>query len=229
MMPSNTVSPYDGKPTTTHGLDRNDISIFSIITKEITPGLAKFADWVSIVLVVCFLVVVITNFHPYQTPNEKMILGAVFYAVALLGYPIFRTFWRFYLKKETHIMMNAELFMVKRPRGWKKYNRTLEHSFYMIPHDKSKIEAEIIDHNIQQGNVTAAAHTMRCYSNAFHICLNYMGTRQDILTVMGHKEATAILARLTLCDETINAQIGMGDGVPLKPEDQWNNNTGDIT
>jgi len=227
-MPDNTISPYEGDPLTTHGVDSKGFSIFTIITKGITPGRAKFADGASVVLVVCFLVVMLAAFHPHQTPNESMVLGAVFYGVLLFGYPIFRAYWRYYLKKTTQTMMTAELFMVKRWRGWKKYDRTLAHFFYMIPHDKSKIEAEIIDHNIRQGNVSAAAHTMRCYSDSFHICLNYHGTRHDILTVMGHKQACAILARLTLCDETINAQTGMGDGVPLNPSDQWNNQTGDI-
>lgn len=229
MMTKKTISPYDGKPTTKHGMDRNGVSVFTITAKEMTPGRAKFADWASAVLVGCFLVVVLANFHPHQSKDESMILGAVFYAVLLLGYPVFRIFWRFYLKKETQIILTAELFMVKRWGGWKKYDRSLEHSIYMIAHDKSKVEAEVIDHNIQRGNVTSAAHKMRYYSNSHHICLNYLGTRHDILTVMGHKEAVAILARLTLCDETINAQTGMGDGVPLNPAEQWNNQTGDIT
>jgi len=66
-------------------MDRNGVSVFTVTAKETTPGRAKFTDWASSVLVICFLVVVLANFHEHQTPNESMILGAVFYGVLLLG------------------------------------------------------------------------------------------------------------------------------------------------
>jgi len=224
MVTKNTILPYDGKPKTSHGVDGNSVSVFTIKTKELTPVRAKIADWLAILTVAFFISLPIIRLYIHHKETEFVTLGLVFYFFAVFGFPLFSALWRFNFKKEVKIMLTAELFMVEHWSGWKRYNRTLAHSFFMIPHDKAKKEAEKIDLDIQRGH---ASSRTRYYSDSYHLCYSYAGTRHDIVTVMGHKEASAILARLTLCDETINAQTGMGDGIPLSPADQWNN-SGDI-
>jgi len=51
------------------------------------------------------------------------------------------------------------------------------------------------------------------YGESFHITLEYVGHRNDLLTVFGPKDALAILARLTACDEVLSARSKTGAGL----------------
>jgi len=55
-----------------------------------------------------------------------------------------------------------------------------------------------------------------------------MGQRNDIMVVLGQKEAMAIRNRLVLCDGVMDTQATPGTGAPLDPADQWSAQPGEI-
>ena len=68
----------------------------------------------------------------------------------------------------------------------------------------------------------------RYYGDSFHVVFEYLGQRNDIATVYGHKDASAIVNRLKACDKRLNQLAGMGDEAALDPDDQWNKGPGEI-
>ena len=67
----------------------------------------------------------------------------------------------------------------------------------------------------------------RWFANSFHL-LDYLGQRNDVLTVFGPKEAMAIVTRLNACDNVLDALARRGQGTPLTPADEWGDQPGAI-
>ena len=137
--------------------------------------------------------------------------------------------WRFLLKKKTRIVMTAGRFSVKTWRGWKHFDRTLPHKFAVIAHDKTQAEQDKRELQLRRDQAAGRiVSRTRYYGQSFHIVFEYVGQRHDVLTVFGQKQALAVAARLKACDGVLDRKAGMGEGVALDPDDQWDRGPGDI-
>lgn len=82
---------------------------------------------------------------------------------------------------------------------------------------------------MQQAQITRKPiRKQRWYANSFHVSFDYLGQRNDIMTVYGQKEAVAIATRLKACDDVLDALARRGQGTPLTPADEWGDQPGAI-
>lgn len=113
--------------------------------------------------------------------------------------------------------------------GWKVFDRTLPHKFSALAHDKTRAEQEQIDLAVRKEQARGRIiGKTRYYGESFHIVFEYLGQRQDLLTIYGPKAAKSVLSRLIACDSVMNTQTRMDEGISLDPEDEWSEDTGDI-
>ncbi|WP_339635769.1 hypothetical protein [uncultured Sneathiella sp.] len=96
-------------------------------------------------------------------------------------------------------------------------------------HDYAPEENRLHDFEVrraaQKGKVVSK---LPIYGESFHLSFEYMGQRNDVMTIYGQKVALAVLARLRACDQVLNNQASVGDGFATRPEDQWADQPGDI-
>ena len=194
---------------------------FTISPRELTPLRAKVADNGAIVLAIGAAIYgfMILQASP-MTPDSYYWIPVIGPMVAL---PLIRKVLRHLLKRSWKMVITADQFKVEKWYGWKKYDRQLPHKFSILVHDKTKLEQEKIELDLRKGKQKDKTYSQLCYyGNSFHISYEYLGQRNDIATVFGHKQALALVTRLQACDDV------MGDGTPLTPDDQWGDRPGDI-
>jgi len=133
------------------------------------------------------------------------------------------------LKTEWKIIITADHLTFK---NWEKelvFDRRLPHKFRLLRHDEAQLEKEKIEKKLREGKVKNKTYTeLAYYGKSSHISYEYLGQRNDIGTVFGEKEAIALITRLKACDKVMDAQGKMGDGTALSPNDQWDDQPGDI-
>ena len=221
------VSPFDGEPLTEQFTDKSGNTGFRVTPKVLTPLRVKLAEFLGSISALGLmgggLYALVNAHHP-----ADWLWGAAFFG-PLLAYPLLNWFWRLLLYKETRLVLTIDQFKFRSWIGWKIYDRKRAHKFTMLLHDKTQAEKDAHELRIRQGQARGQViANKRYYTDSYHLSFEYLGQRNDVLTVYGRKEALAILARLKACDERLNNLARMGDGVPLAPEDQWNEQPGDI-
>lgn len=226
-MTKNIISPFQGEPRTEEFTDKSGNTEFRVTPQYLTPLRVKLAEFLAVISTLGFLGGGFCILS--ATPNPA---GWLFWA-ALLGplaaYPLLNGYWRRTLRKQTHIVMTIDQFKFLSWKGWQCYDRKLRHKFVLLLHDKTQAEKDEHDLEIREGQMRREVIApKRYYADSFHLSFEYLGQRNDVLTVYGNKEALAILARFKACDERLNQLGSIGDGIALKPEDQWNDQPGDI-
>jgi hypothetical protein len=126
-------------------------------------------------------------------------------------------------------MLTLDQFSVEKMFGWRHYDRLLPHRFALVQHDWAQAEQENAEFQAAQAQRRGKLiRKRRWYSNSFHVSFDYIGQRNDVLTVYGQKKALAILTRLNACDNVLDALARRGQGTPLTPEDEWGDQPGAI-
>ena len=221
------VSPFDGKPLTEQFADESGNTAFRVTPQALTPLRVKLAEFLAGISVLGLMsggfYALVDAHHP-----TDWFWGAAFFG-PLLAYPLLNWFWRLFLYKETQLVMTTDKFKFLSWKGWQSYDRKLPHRFALVLHDKTQDEKDAHDLAVRQGQAHGQVIApKRYYTDSYHLSFEYLGQRNDVLTVYGHKEALEILARLKACDEILDGVARMGDGIALDPEDQWNNQPGGI-
>ncbi len=221
------VSPFNGKPATEQVTNADGIASFHVRPYELTPLRAKIADIAGSITALGLNAAGIIQFEVFIGEPDWL------WAVALVGpwlaYPLIRRLYRVLLKKGTEIVITPEQFKFRTWKGWQTYDRQLPHKFALIPHDRAQAEKEEHDLEIRQEQARRQIISKtRYYGESYHLSFEYLGQRNDVLTIYGRKEALAVLARLKACDEVMDSQARMGDGIALDPEDQWSDQPGEI-
>ena len=223
MMNRKIISPFHGKPTTELFTDKNGNTAFRITPLAITPQRVKFAEFLAAMSALGLswggFQILSGIPHPEDWLWPALLLGP------WLSYPILNWLWRCILQTETRIEMTTDEFKFRSWSGWKTYDRKLPHKLSLIPHDKAQEEKDEHDLTIRQGQPTIRK---RYFGDSYHLSYDYLGQRNDVLTVFGYKDALTILARLKACDERLDQLASMGDGIALDPEEQWDNQPGGI-
>jgi len=221
------VSPFNGKPATEKVTEADGTSYFRIRPCELTPVRAKISDMAGSMTALGLNVAGIYQFEVFVGDPHWL------WGLALVGpwlaHPLIWRLYRVLLRKETEIVITPEEFRFRTWKGWQTYDRQLPHKFALIPHDKARAEKEA--HDLETRREQARGQFVsktRYYGESYHLSFEYLGQRNDVLTIHGRKEALAVLARLKACDEVMDAEARMGDGIALDPEDQWSDQPGEI-
>jgi hypothetical protein len=94
----------------------------------------------------------------------------------------------------------------------------------MLAHDKAPDEEDEIEASRRGGR---AGVPRRYYTRSYVVTYDYLGQRHDIVVMMGKKEASALHARLVLCDRLLDAERNRRDAA-LTTGPDWAPETGVI-
>ena len=120
------------------------------------------------------------------------------------------------------MVITAEEFRFRSWLGWRVFDRSLDHRFALVLHDKARRERD--RHELEERKAQLHRRLFkkrRYYQESWHLSFNYVKQRNDIVAIYGAPEARAVQARLTAIDEVINARAKRSDGTAMRPEDQW--------
>lgn len=222
-------SPFDGEPRTVHGTDDNGNPALFVTARAVTPLRARIADACTAIAILHCWGIGLTMLQREAQDAISIGLMVGFIAAPVLARSAIRRFCHDCLAKTSEVAFTERTFAVRRPDGWEVYDRQLPHRFALIAHDRAQAERDQHDYEKQQASINrAAVMPTRYYGDSFVLSFEHLGQRNDVLVVYGPKQAQAILARLTLCDNIMDAQLQKGKGVPLEPADQWGRQPGDI-
>jgi len=225
--PTTNLSPFHGKPDTKQYLGEDGELSFHIYPRELTPLRAKIADTLAPLSAAAMAWEGFLFVNAIPAPADWYYWAAI--GGPFLALPLLILSYRFLLKRRWSMVLTPDQFKVLTLCGWQSYDRRLPHKFALLPHDKTQIEKEEIERQLRQGNGHGKTYSQLCYyGDAFHLSYEYLGQRNDIATIFGQKQAIALAARLKAVDEVMDAQAKMGDGTPLSPDDQWDDQPGDV-
>ncbi|MBV8978186.1 MAG: hypothetical protein JO261_04395 [Alphaproteobacteria bacterium] len=220
-------SPFAGKPATRQIADHNGAPGFQVQPRVLTPIRAMAVNWLTGIAVVAGVGYGLAGVASSPSPDSGMLTAAV--AVPLVGGFVLYEALRSLFRKRVQLMFTLDRFSVKTLFGWKHYDRLLPHRFALLQHDWTQAEQE------QQEFQAALAQRrgklirkQRWFGKSFHVSFDYLGQRNDVLTVYGPKEAMAIVTRLNACDSVLDALARRGQGTPLTPADEWGDQPGAI-
>src|SRR6185312_10202527 len=183
-------SPFAGKPATTQVADHNGAPAFYVQPRVLTPVRAMAASWLTGLGVVAGIGYGLADIANAPNPDSGMLTGAI--VVPLVGGFVLYGALRSLLRKRVRLLLTLEQFSVKTLFGWKHYDRLLPHRFALLQHDWTQAEQE--QHQFQAAHAQMRGKVFRkhrWYGNSFHVSFDYLGQRNDLLTVYGPKEAMA--------------------------------------
>ena len=220
-------SPFAGKPATRQTADRNGAPAFDVQPCVLTPVRAMAASWLTGLGVTGGFGFGLFGVATAPNPDSGMLTAAL--VVPAVGGFVLYGALRFLLRKRTRLMLTLDQFSVETMFGWKHYDRLLPHRFALLQHDWAQAEQENAEFQAAQAQRQGKLiRKRRWYANSFHVSFDYIGQRNDVLTVYGGKKAMAILTRLNACDNVLDALARRGQGTPLTPEDEWGDQPGAI-
>lgn len=220
-------SPFAGFPATRQHKDKGGNLTFTVTPLVLTPLRARAADFLGGVSAAALLIggVYVVSHLPGATGGHWL----ASLLAPWLGYHLFKAIWRYLLRKETRIVLTADEFRVWTWRGWKIFDRQIPHKFAAIRHDKTVAERERNELEIRKAQAAGKIISKtRYYGESFHLSYEYLDQRNDVMTIFGQKEARAVRDRLKAIDEVLNAAMRKGDGIALDPEQEWNDQPGEI-
>jgi hypothetical protein len=220
-------SPFAGKPATWQVTDRNGLPAFHVEPRVLTPFRAMAVSSLSNLGTLAGIGYGLLTAAGADNPDGGMLVAAI--AVPVAGGLMLRQMLDSLLRKRVRIMLTLERFSVRTLFGWKHYDRELPHRFALVPHDSTQAERDEEEFRMQQAQITRKPiRKQRWYADSFHVSFDYLGQRNDIMTVYGQKEAVAIATRLKACDDVLDALARRGQGTPLTPTDEWGDQPGAI-
>ncbi|QYZ64676.1 MAG: hypothetical protein HPY30_00910 [Gammaproteobacteria bacterium (ex Lamellibrachia satsuma)] len=220
-------SVFGGFPSTRKSSNDHGDPIIAIMARCPTPRRTKAADILSLTTTISVAAGALVYLQ-----NQPGAIGAeeaTLVAGSLLTYPLFKSGWRFLLKKKIRITLDLTTFSFKTWRGWKHFDRTLPHGYALLPHDKTKAEAR---HNEFRTRLAQAEGEViqppEYFGEAVHLCFIHAGQRIDITAIYGKKMALALQSRLQLCDGVLDAHAGINGGTHLSPQQSSTPQPGDL-
>lgn len=221
------VSPFEGDPPTEEFTDKGGDTAFRVTPQVLTPLRVKLAEFLASTSVLGLMG------GGFYAMTERPDASAWLWLAVLIGpaiaFPLLNGFWRLFFYTGTEMVLTTDQFKFRSWSGWKSFDRKLEHRFVLVLHDKTQKEKDANELAVRQGQARGQVIApKRYYTDSYHVSFEYLGQRNDVLTVYGHKETVMIIARLKACDERLNKISGMGDGIALDPEDQWTDQPGGI-
>jgi hypothetical protein len=210
--------PFHGKPLTREVTDENGNLRFDVTAQVLTPERAKIADELAIWTAAAVAALLIL----YVMKHDPSLPKLVFAAAAFFLRPLFELAWRKTLRRTVKMVIAEQEFRFRSWLGWRVFDRSLDHRFALVLHDKARQERD--KHEFEERKAQLRRRVIkkrRYYQESWHLSFNYLKQRNDIVAIYGAPEARAVQARLTAIDEVINARAKRSDGTAMRPEDQW--------
>lgn len=219
-------SPFDGFPETRQSVINGKLT-FTVRPRVLTPVAAKASDFLAKASIGywVFGLFISAEDHPISSQWGWLL----YWGSALALYPAFLWFWKSIMKTGKTIVLNEDEFRITGVFFNERYNRKLPHSFALIRHDKTT--SEQMQHEFEVRKASAHGNVIMkkpYYAESFHLTFEYMGQRNDVLEIYGHKDALAVVTRLKAIDDVLDGITQGGQGAPLEPEDQWSTGPGEI-
>jgi hypothetical protein len=215
-----TLSPFDGGPATHERLDEHGNPVITVRICEWTPLRLKWAEALGVIAGI--LIGALDGYVLYILGVTGPALLIAWLLILMAGGYLAMDFIHGKMLKRTEVVFTPQEFRVKDGTEWFVYDRTLNHRFLMMKHDRAREEREKHDLQIRRaqmrGNVIAIT---RYYDDSYHIVFDYLGQRFDVVTVYDQKRATAVAARLKACDQVMDTKGKMGEGEVMSPDEQW--------
>ena len=220
-------SPFAGQPATRQVADANGNPAFLVEPRVLTPLRVQMVNLLTGVATVGLFIYSFGTLVGMDNPDSGSLTAAL--TMPLVGAVAVHAMLKSLFRKRVRIMMTLERFSVRGLFGWKHYDRLLPHRFAVLPHDWQQAERDMDEYRMQQAQLQRQPmKKSKLYANSFHISFDYLGQRNDLMTVFGQKEAVAIAMRLKACDDVLDALVRRGQGTPLSPQDEWGDQPGAI-
>lgn len=223
------VTPWEGYPRTRARVDAHGRRMFTIKPRALTPLRAQLADGLAQLLALGTTVAGYAYLirMPDAPPDWVWLVPLAFAPVTL---PPLRLTFKQFLKRSFRIDVTHDAVKLRTWwGGWKSFQRTLPHKVSVLEHDQAQLERQFEDlkrvRAQQRGE--PAKFPKQYYGHSFHIALDYVGQRYDLLTVFDQKHASAIAARIRACGQLLDGDAGHGDGVADDPSRHWGGDGGD--
>lgn len=221
------LSPFAGKPKTRQITGRDGAPVFIVSPRVLTPFRAKIADTLTLwgaIAGIGFALLRVADMPGATEWHFAAAIGGPVIAAVVLKDAV-----RWLFKKRRHIKLSLDEVAVRRFFFWKRFDRQLPHKFSLIVHDKAQAERDMHEFQIMEGQLRKQpVRKSRYYTESWHLSFDYVGQRNDLLTVFGAKDAQAVLARLKAIDEVLDAVMRKGHGTPLSPQQEWGEQPGEI-
>lgn len=218
--------PFAGEPATTQFVESGEPG-FKVTAKSLTPGRRRLADLLGLGACLSICASAIASMSPEAAAQPFWAwpiaaFGPLFFkrqAANLFAAP---------LKTTTEVVFTKKLIRVRRGLRRQSFDRALPHRFLMLAHDRALDERERHEFAARIAQQGQLVRKKKYYGHSYHIVLEYLGQRNDLLTVYGRKDALAILARLKAVDETVDRQAITGEQTLFRPRDEWAEQPGGI-
>lgn len=218
-----TVSPFDGLPTTTDIIE-NGVPTITVEATDTEPFRMKVA--VGFVCAGLAAIFALVGTMDQRTAEQALFQGLMWSAIAclLVAASLFARQPVTIRFTPTHLAVRRGYFAEQ----WHLFDLAHPHSIGMALHDKAmqeKLDTEYSKEKAARGGTAVQPELV--YGDTYHICFSYFGQRHDLLTVRGRKEAARITSRLQACLEINRARAGKG-GSATRPGQQWTRSSGGV-
>lgn len=212
---------------TRHKTRDDGTTILSVSVSALTPWRAKLADRGALLSAVALFAALLASV--LFAPTHHWEAWLFVFGLPVAAYPLLLFAYRYLLARSLQAEFTPEHFRVRTLFGWKRFDRQHAHAFALLPHDKAIDERDAHDLAMRKAQLKGKAIARkRYYGDSFHLSYDYLGQRNDLMTIYGRKEALAIQARLTACNDVMDGIARKGNGVSLRPTDEWSEQPGDI-
>lgn len=220
-------SPFAGFPAAWLSYDRSGNPVFHVEPRILTPLRAVALGRSSEFAILAAMGYAVWSFFTADKPDLWALAAGVILPLAL-GRVVYKTLEPFF-RKRVRIRMTLDRFSIMRWFGWRHFDRQLPHRFVILPHDWTQYERDDEEYRHQIAQLQRQPQErFRLYVDSFHISFDYLGQRNDLMTIYGQKEAIAVATRLKACDDVLDALMQRGHGVALDPGKEWSHQPGEI-
>lgn len=184
---------------------------YRVRARHLTPQRVKFMNKFCYLMnlgsfILFFWVI---NVKILVTDEELYIGFGAVTAVCVFLWATRRHWGRVIFGKTTIIEFMPERIRIKGYTGFKNYDRTLPHEFDYRIHEKAEQEHEQeIEKRRDAAKKGKELNAEKYFRQSFHVILRYAGQRVDVADIFGRKQAEALLVRLQLLDQFMDAARG---------------------
>lgn len=223
-----TKSPYETWPPAKRSIRKDGKQKVRVQPRYLTPRMAKCADWLSIASVPPVLAAAGYGATLVDAEAPAVAYGVLATAPALT-FLVARFGLYDLLKASQTVVFTPDEIVVEGLFGNAHYDLKLGHKFVLYPHKNAKREEEKITHRArQQKQRWWRLAPKRYFGESWHVALEYMGQRVDLMTVYKRSKAQAICAKLNLCSGGLESAGDVAPDDALTPRADWTPQSGDL-
>lgn len=189
---------------------------FRVRAVYMTPGRVKFAENAASFVIFLGFAAWCWAFLSERLVGEPLVVaGVVYLALSSLLWAIRIPLGQLLFGKITKLEFLPDAIRIKNGLFFRNYDRALPHEFDVTVHDKAEeeqereIEAYYKDSQKKKNQGDSHEKARRkFYRKSFHVIMRYAGQRVNVADVYGKNRAEALVVRLQLLDQLMEALRG---------------------